>query len=480
MTPTRDSERTRPVMRWGVLGGGVVLAAVAAASGLVVPSQSVTPGAQQAVVVGRTLSVCSAPKDATNTLAAVVAEQAGAGTLTGTAVGKQQAELSLEHPGTATEKTLRDPMVLGTTGSFGANSGGAVLATATSGPETGLSILPCVNPTSDGWFSGLASDDNQSSTVVLTNPDPTQATVDLHLYGTDGQVAAPGSLGIAVPQHSTRVVDLAGLLPQPHKGPLAVQVSTSVGRVAMVAHTSYRVAHQPAGAAWTMGQETLSEELVLAGIPAGAGPRVLTLGNPGQLRAHVTVQVLGADGVFAPADSPTVDVDAQSTAAVDLASALHGEAVAVRLTSTQPITAAMVSTATRKGAAADVAVQPSTPSIRGVGLAPYGVVSGVQNQVVVSNAGAASATVRVRASSFDAKPLVDKQVTLGPGATATVDLPGDAAGFVSVETTSDQVYAGVTHAATGGKVASLATSPVLSALGRRVQAHARMDATSGQ
>src|SRR5699024_4134664 len=85
----------------GALACAIVLAAAAAASGRVLPSQSATPGAEQAPVVGRILSVCTAPDDTTARLAAVVSGHADDGSLTATPLGGSDPAFRLDRPGSA-------------------------------------------------------------------------------------------------------------------------------------------------------------------------------------------------------------------------------------------------------------------------------------------------------------------------------------------------------------------------------------------
>ena len=71
----------------------------------------------------------------------------------------------------------------------------------------------------------------------------------------------------------------------------------------------------------------------------------------------------------------------------------------------------------------------------------------------------------VTAATFAPKARDDQELSLQPGATATVDLPDDADGYVLLRTDSTAVYAGVSLAQTSGSVAGLATAPVVSSAG---------------
>ena len=75
--------------------------------------------------------------------------------------------------------------------------------------------------------------------------------------------------------------------------------------------------------------------------------------------------MLGLQGPYAPTGAETVEVAPESSATVDLAPGLAGEAGAVKLTSDQPVTGAVVSTSRRSGAQADLAIQSAAaPLVR--------------------------------------------------------------------------------------------------------------------
>lgn len=469
--------RTRVILTLGA----VVLTAALALSGYVLPSAPVPGGSTQPPVIGRSLSLCTVSADVAGQkleLSAVVGPDV-TGSLTGTELGAATPAVTLSSANTATTFAPTRPVLLQTDGTVGSASAGAVISTVAAGPDEGVSLLPCVAPTTELWFTGLAASADQTSELVLTNPDRHQAEVDLHFFGPDGPVSAPGSLGVVVPGADTTSISLAGLLPNAVNGQVAVQAKVSVGRVSMLSHSTYRKDSQPAGGTWGVGGEAATSR-VIPDVPAGDGSRQLVLANPGQRRSHVTVEVLGANGVFQPADNPTVDVDAQSTALVDLAGSLKGEAVTLRLTGTEPITASVTSTLTRKGAAADVATQSAAEPIRGVAIAPYAARKDLTGQLVLSNTGTDPAAATVTATDFDGGGLLTKDVSVDPGSTATVDLPAGKGGHLTVRTSATQLFAGITLSQPDGPVAGLTTAAVTSSLVNSAASRSTMDPSVGQ
>lgn len=459
----------------------VVVTGAAALSGLVLPSQSPTPLDNRPVVLGRQLTVCPVqPGDGRRSqLGAVVADGVDAGRLVGTTLDSDRAVVELDTAASADQLNVGKAVVLRTERGFSAASAGAVLTTARTGGAQGISLAGCQAPGTEHWFTGVAASATQSTRLVLTNPDDAEAEIDLHFFGADGPVGAPGSLGIVVPGSTGKEISLTGLLPAGVRGPVAVQVGASRGRISAYAQSTYRNNLQPAGDGWAAPMPTPQTSLVIPGVPGGAGSRELVLANPNARRTQVKVEVLGADGTFVPADNATIDVNAQSTGAARLDGALDGEAVALRLTSDQPVTAALVSTSARRDAAADVAVQSPAAPIRGLGLHGYAFGTDLDGRLVVSNAGDQPATVEVDVRTFDLAEQPVDPLTLAPGTTAVVDLPDASSGFVAVRTESPAVYAGVVLSQPSGPVAGLATGAVVSAVAGAAGSQVSMDPRVG-
>ena len=90
-------------------------------------------------------------------------------------------------------------MLLQADGTIATTAVGAVLSRSDDGPEAGLEAAPCLVPSTSAWLPGIASGASDRTELVLSNPDDTEATVDLAFYGRNGRVAVPGSPGSDVP-----------------------------------------------------------------------------------------------------------------------------------------------------------------------------------------------------------------------------------------------------------------------------------------
>ena len=90
---------------------------------------------------------------------------------------------------------VRSSVVLSADGAMASTTSGSVLSTAPAGDDAGLAAAPCLAPATSHWFSGLGAEDADRTELILTNPDDTQAEVDLRFYGRRGRVVVPGSPG---------------------------------------------------------------------------------------------------------------------------------------------------------------------------------------------------------------------------------------------------------------------------------------------
>ena len=79
----------------------------------------------------------------------------------------------------------------------------------------------------------------------------------------------------------------------------------------------------------------------MPGVAPGAGVRSLTLANPNDLQATVSLTVNGPNGPFKPNNLSTVQVPAGSVMSVRLDAAVQGDASGITVNSDQPITAAV-------------------------------------------------------------------------------------------------------------------------------------------
>ncbi len=314
---------------------------------------------------------------------------------------------------------------------------------ARSGSLSGLMAAPCTPPNTEHWFVGVGASADYRTELVLTNPDDGQAEVDLRFYGRNGIVVVPGSPGLIIDGRTSRTVSLQSLVEV--EGPLTVSVRASEGRVSAMALDRRSAGTQPQGADWQSSSVSPTATMIIPGVPEGAGARELVVANPGPDRAEVGVEVLGIEGAFAPIGAETLVVPPESTASVGLTGGLAGQSGSIRLTSTQPVTAAVHAVSSVQGARPDLSVQPAVAPLSRTGVVALASIEGVDAEFVLSNGGAEEAQLSFEVLSYEGVRLRTDDVTLIGGGTSSrritspapaylvVRAPPDAAIFGSVE-----------------------------------------------
>jgi hypothetical protein len=274
--------------------------------------------------------------------------------------------------------------------------------------------LPCPEPRARWWFVGAGAATVSHDTVLtITNPRAGQAVLDIDVYGSEGPVEGPGLHGITVPAGATQEIDLAKAAPA--IGDLAVNVVATRGLVAVTA--SDRFAPGFVGKAvqeWLPGQSLPSTDVTLTGLPTKPDRAALVVVNPRQVEAIVSVELVGATGTFVPKDNPTLTVPPDSVATMSIESAFNGEPLAVRLSSEQPVTAAV-----RTVTGGDVAFATGVRPIRGT--TAFAVPSGTADLVLSSLGPQSSVTVTAFAAS--GKQLSDAAVAVPKASSVATRLP---------------------------------------------------------
>lgn len=265
-------------------------------------------------------------------------------------------------------------------------SGGILL------PGTTQSFLGCQPPASSGLIQIL---DAGTASLLITNPDATDAAVDLSLYGADGEILALGSQGVVVGPHGSRTIALSVL--SGGSGPLAVGYRTSRGRVAIVSD----------GAAATVPMQAAERHLI-PGI-AGGRPARLILSNPGTERATAQVFVLGAHARLQPASGANVTLGPGTSLMLDLTSGIAGEDVAVEVNADRLVGATVI--------AGDAgALNPVEAGRQLSGFGPGG------GQLQLSNPGESELSALVTTMTGDEDP-VSSSLAIPGGTTLTQALP---------------------------------------------------------
>ncbi len=302
-------------------------------------------------------------------------------------------------------------------------AGGAVVTAADARVH-----LPCSSPRSRGI---IVVQSTASTDLLIVNPDASEAVVDLTLYGTDGEIVALGARGIAVGPHSSRTIALSVLADV--EGPVGVEFRASRGRAAVVARTD------APGILEGATPSTAGTEHLLAGVPAGASTVSALVTNPGNERATLQVEAFGATLGYTPEGGADVTVEPHSTASVDLALSLAGEATGLRITSDVDVAAALTT-----GTGTDPAYAAPVSAATELGaFVPAG------GTLQLSNPGTAEATVEVTMDSIDAEPTTST-LSIPAGVTASVPMGATAQRGQSVAVKSDTALFGAIVDTVGG------------------------------
>jgi len=211
----------------------------------------------------------------------------------------------------------------------------------------------CQTPSAESWLVGASSAVGREALLVLANPTATDATVNLQIFGEQGQIEGAGLSGISVSANRTVVLPLAAFAPV--QGSLAVHVTSAGAPLATWIQERTVRGTLAAGADLVSPSVPANHNLVIPGLFKRGTKDATTLisGNadyadltpaaqvfvPGAKDATVTVQVIGTD----PKSTGTVaqqQITAGSTANIPLTGLKDGN-YAVFVVADQPVMAAV-------------------------------------------------------------------------------------------------------------------------------------------
>ncbi|WP_407552588.1 DUF5719 family protein [Streptomyces sp. Pv4-95] len=315
------------------------------------------------------------------------------------------------------------------------------------GSGRGLLGLTCAAPDTTFWFPGVSTARGRQDYVHLTNPDSTQAVVDLELAGKDGPLETPGGEDITVPPHTTVPVLLSTLTGSPTTN-AALHVVAREGRVG----ASVQAGDAKLGSDWLPAAADPAPEAVLPGIPADATSVRLIAVSPGEADADLKVQLDTPTGPIVPAGLETLHVKAGMTTAVDLKDLTKGEAGSLVLTPADGASKAPIAVAVRvtrgKGAKQEMAFISSTRPVDKRATAADNRAEGSTLSLVAPEKGKdAKVKVTASAGSGGGTP-VSKTYTVKGGTTLAVEppRPGGLKGSYAL-TVEPQPGSGPVHAA---------------------------------
>ncbi len=306
------------------------------------------------------------------------------------------------------------------------------LATGLLGARVGAlrpAIGTCVPPEPEQWFTGVGARPRHASTVELTNPDRGPAVADLVFLGGRGPLEIDATRGIRVPGRSTRVIDLAALLPT--RTELTMHVTVTRGRLSTTVSDRIQEIGGPTSTDWLPAQRAPSTSGWLLGLPTTRGRHTLIVANTGADEARVEVEIVTPTSVFAPTGLDEIRVTPGSTRQVKLDGVLSGRAardgLGLRVSASEAVTATLRSVVSQ-----DSSLSVLQPGMVGESAALIPGVTGRGSQALVVSGAERTGALTVVTRSESGKRLSRKRQDIAPGRGYRISLP-DAARVVTIE-----------------------------------------------
>lgn len=322
-------------------------------AGTLLPAERPVARAAEAVpVVGATV-VCpdlrAGPGGLTSRVSVGVAGGSGGGRVTAQRLtgGTPPVPINVHGPGRVAgglaQQVNGDALLVRAEGPLAGGLEVEQVTRAAAGSERGLAGLRCAPARTDAWWVGGATGIGDSTTLVLANPDETPAVVDVTVLTATGPADTRPGRGLTLAPRSRSVVALDSLAPD--RQLLAVHVRSVRGRFAGgLRHVRFD-GSLPQGVDWVPQAGQPDREVVVPGIPAGPGRRLLQVTNPGPDDAVVRVQLTTEQGQSVPAALAAIAVPGGSSVGVDLTALLADSAGTARVISAgDPVLAAAVLT----------------------------------------------------------------------------------------------------------------------------------------
>jgi hypothetical protein len=220
----------------------------------------------------------------------------------------------------------------------------------------------------------------QRATLVVTNTAGAPAVVDVTVWTEDGPVAAAGPQDLGIPPTGSREVSIDAVASGSDR--TAVHVEVSLGRVGAFLALREVDGADPLGLTWVAPSEPPSTLAYVPGVPR-FGERVLRLLNPADQDAIASVRAVAGAGPFTPVGLEAIDVPAGQVVDVDL-EPVGDEALAVEVSSTQPVVSAVRLRQTPGSGLSDIAVVGSTPALETPSASRISVADDRSSRVVIT------------------------------------------------------------------------------------------------
>lgn len=234
----------------------------------------------------------------------------------------------------------------------------------------------CTGPASSQWFVGGAADVTTRGRLIIVNSGLSDAVVDIESFTENGKQPLRT---LNVVSKNYIVIPLDSLAPGDKT--LTVHVAPRSGRI-----NAFMIDEQGKGLKALGGDlvnpaTTARKNVVIPAIPnqnsrnTPALPHTLRILSPGDVDANVTVEVMSGDGVFVPVGFTSRSISAGIVTEFALDPNITSNVMAVRVTASEPVVAAVKSTVVvsgRKDFVWSTAAPELTPlTIAVTGLTPF-------------------------------------------------------------------------------------------------------------
>jgi hypothetical protein len=207
----------------------------------------------------------------------------------------------------------------------------------------------CTGPATSQWFVGGTADITTRGRLIIVNSGLSDAIVDVQSFTENGKQPVRT---ISVVSKNYLLIPIDSLAPGDKY--LTVHVAPRSGRI-----NAFMIDEQSTGLK-SLGGDLInfapnaSKSVLIPAIPNqiknnSALPHTLRVLTPGEVDANVTAEVLSSDGVFVPVGLTSRAVSAGIVTEFQFTPKISSTVLAVRITSTEPVLAAIKSTVTVSG-----------------------------------------------------------------------------------------------------------------------------------
>lgn len=321
--------------------------------------------------------------------------------------------------------------------------GGPALVEQRAIHPAGTAIAPCSTSTSDQWyFADGFTVGGSIQNLVLTNPSPGRAIVDIGFVTRLGPRSPTVFQGYVVPGRGVRVIDLAeaGVQDEPL---LAVDVQVTSGRI-VAGRSQHLIAGGRLGYTMSLGAPSLDDQWWFAdGETAEGVTESYVIYNPTEDDVEADLVFLGipVDEGAPPPEPVTLQLPADSvvtfdTAAAGLPPGRHG-AVVSTLTSDSIVVERVLTRPAGGQVATTVQLGSQSAFVGNRWHAPVGTALAIEDAIVVMNVSFAAGTISVNAYGPGGEqpvPRLDK-IKLPANGIVTIAIPESLVGsWLTIET----------------------------------------------